>query len=93
MHEKHTLFHGPESSKTLVINTLTNGILDKSYDCRSLPFANCSTAANVLTVLRSYLHKRHGVFGPLTNHHLVIHMDNINAVKPEVYGAQPPHEL
>ncbi|KAK8861158.1 hypothetical protein M9Y10_012853 [Tritrichomonas musculus] len=93
MHEKHTLFHGPESSKTLVINTLTNGILDKSYDCRSLPFANCSTAANVLSVLRSYLHKRHGVFGPLMNHHLVIYMDNINAVKPEVYGAQPPLEL
>ncbi|OHT05113.1 Dynein heavy chain family protein [Tritrichomonas foetus] len=93
MHEKHCLFHGPESSKTLVINTLTNNVLDSSYDCKTLPFAYCSTAMNVLTVLRSYLHKRHGVFGPLTNHHLVVYMDNINSVKPEVYGAQPPLEL
>ena len=93
IHEKHVLFHGPESSKTLVINTLMNGVLDKSFICRSLPLAYCSTAMNVLTVFRSFLHRRHGVFGPLVDHHLLIYMDNLNSVKPEVYGAQPPLEL
>ena len=87
------LLHGPESSKTLIIKTLTENILDRAYDCRNLPLANCSTAANVLKVLRSYLHKSHGAFGPLTNQHLVIFVDNIGAVRPEVYGAQPPLEL
>ncbi|KAK8888098.1 hypothetical protein M9Y10_039159 [Tritrichomonas musculus] len=89
----HVLFHGPESSKSLVIKTLCENILDKSYDCRNLPFANCSTASNVLKVFRSFLHKSHGSFGPLMNQHLVIFIDNIGSVKPEIYGAQPPLEL
>ena len=93
IHEKHILLHGPETSKTLVVNTLTSSILDKKYDCRVLPLANCSTSSNVLSVFRSFLHKRHGVFGPLTDQHLVIFLDNMNSVKPEVYGAQPPLEL
>ena len=90
---KHVLFHGPESAKTLVAKTLMQNILDESYDCRNLPFANCSTATNVLKVFRSFLHKSHGTFGPLTNQHLVIFIDNIGSVKPEIYGAQPPLEL
>ncbi|EAY14826.1 Dynein heavy chain family protein [Trichomonas vaginalis G3] len=92
-HGIHTLFHGPESSKSLVINTLMQNILDKSFDCRNLPLANCSTTQNVLKTLRSFMHKHHGVFGPLTNMQLVIFLDNINSVKPEIYGAQPPLEL
>ena len=92
-HSIHTLFHGPESSKSLVIHTLMDEVLDKSFDCRNLPLANCSVASNVLKVLRSFLHKSHGTFGPLTNQHLLIFIDNIGAVRPEVYGAQPPLEL
>ena len=92
-HGHHTLLHGPESSKTLVTKTLMTNILDKKYDCRVLPMANCSTTTNVLATLRSYMHKRHGVYGPLTDMKLVIFLDNINSVRPEVYGAQPPLEL
>ena len=39
------------------------------------------------------MHKHHGCFGPLVNQQLVIFLDNIGSVKPEIYGAQPPLEL
>ena len=92
-HSQHLLFHGPESCKTLVIKSLMNNVLDKSFDCKNLPLANCSIASNVLNVLRSFMHKSHGVFGPLKNQQLVVFLDNIGSVKPEIYGAQPPLEL
>lgn len=92
-HSIHLLFHGPESFKTLGINTLLSQVLDSSFECRSFPFSNSSTAATVLKVLRSFLHRRQGVFGPLVNHELIIFLDNIGSVRPEVYGAQPPLEL
>ncbi|EAY20056.1 Dynein heavy chain family protein [Trichomonas vaginalis G3] len=92
-HQKHVLFHGPESSKTMVVKNLFENVLPQKYDCRHLPIANCSTASNILKVMRSFMHKHHGVFGPLTNQQLVIFLDNIGAVKPEIYGAQPPLEL
>ena len=92
-HEIHTLFHGPETSKTLVAKTLMENIFDNTYICRNLPLANCSTTKGVLNTLISYMHKHHGVWGPLVDHHLVVFLDNINSVKPEIYGAQPPLEL
>ncbi|OHT09102.1 Dynein heavy chain family protein [Tritrichomonas foetus] len=92
-HSQHTLIHGPESCKTLVVKTLMDNVLDKSFDCKNLPLANCSVASNVLNVLRSFMHKSKGVFGPLTNQQLIIFLDNIGSVKPEIYGAQPPLEL
>jgi MoxR-like ATPase len=92
-HPKHLLLHGPESFKTLVVNTLMEDVLESSFECRAFPLANCSTAANVLKVLRSFLHRRQGAFGPLVNHELIVFLDNLGSVKPEVYGAQPPLEL
>ena len=94
IHEKHLVLHGPESSKSLLVKTLFENILDsKKYDCKNLPFSNCSLSSGILRVFRSFLHRRKGVFGPLTNQKLVIFMDNFNSVKPEIYGAQPPIEL
>ena len=92
-HSEHVLLHGPESCKTLVVKTLMNDVLGSSFECRNLPLANCSVASNVLNVLRSFLHKGKEAFGPLKNQQLVIFLDNIGSVKPEVYGAQPPLEL
>ena len=92
-HEVHMLLSGPESCKTLVLKTLTNDVLESKFDCRNLPFANCSTSKNVLKVLRSFMQKRHGCFGPLDNQKLVIFLDNLNSIRPEIYGAQPPLEL
>ena len=92
-HDTHMLLHGPESSKTLALKTLVEDILESKFDCRYLPLANCSSSANVLKVLRSFLHRSHGSYGPLDNQKLVIFMDNMGAVKPEQYGAQPPLEL
>ncbi|OHT12762.1 Dynein heavy chain family protein [Tritrichomonas foetus] len=92
-HEVHMLLSGAETCKTLAVKTLTTDILEQKFDCRNLPFANCSTSINVLKVLRSFMQKRHGCYGPLDNQKLVIFLDNINSVRPEIYGAQPPLEL
>lgn len=75
------------------MKTLMENVLDESFECRTFPLANSSTAMNVLKVLRSFLHRSHGAFGPLVDHQLVIFLDNIGSVKPEIYGSQPPLEL
>ena len=93
-HQQNVLYHGPESSKSLIVKTLFDDVLNRrKFDCRDLPVANCSTASNILKVFRSFMHKRQGVFGPLNDMQLVIFLDNIGSVKPECYGAQPPLEL
>ena len=92
-HEYHMLLFGPESSKTLLAKCLMNDVLDKKFDSRFLPLSHCSTSTNVIKVLRSFMQKRHGCYGPLDNQKLVIFLDNLNSVKPEVFGAQPPLEL
>lgn len=93
-HNLHFLVHGPESSKSLAVKPLFDIVLEKrKYVCHYLPVANCSTANNILSLFRSFMHKSRGVFGPLTDMKLVIFLDNIGSVKPEIYGAQPPLEL
>jgi hypothetical protein len=90
----HLLLHGTESCKTLALKTLSENVLDrKRYDARYLALANSSTSSNVVKGLRSFMQRRHGCYGPLDNQKLIIFLDNLSAVKPEVYGAQPPLEL
>ena len=93
-HSHHVLFHGPESSKSLVIKMLMENILDsKKFDCRYLPLANCSTSSNLVKILRSFMQRRHGTYGPLPGKDLLVFLDNLGSVKPDFYGSQPPLEL
>jgi len=92
-HNIHMLFNGSETSKSLSIHTLFKSILSSKYDCRSLPVFSCSTPSNILKVLRGFMHKRHGAYGPLTNQQLVVFLDNLGSVKPDPFGSQPPLEL
>ena len=90
----NVMFMGPESSKTLIAKTLFNTVLDKTrFDCHVLPLACCSAPTNISRFMQSFMHKRQGKWGPLPNQHLIFLIDNMGAVKPEVYGAQPPLEL
>jgi hypothetical protein len=94
IHNRHLLFHGPETSKSLCVSYLMRSVLDGAvYDNRVLPVACCSTSAGILRGLRSFLHRRKGQYGPMPDHELVVFLDNLNSVRPEVYGAQPPLEL
>jgi len=93
-HGYHSVIQGPESGKSLVMESLLKQILDqKTYDCHILPIAHCTTAVNISRFIRSFLHKKQGKLSPLPNQNLIVMMDNINSVKPEEYGAQPPLEL
>ncbi|OHT04040.1 Dynein heavy chain family protein [Tritrichomonas foetus] len=92
-HSKHVLFQGKESSKSLVVKTLLENMLDDTFDTRSLPLANCSSSSNMVKVLRSFMQKRHGAFGPLTDMKLLVFIDNLSSVRPDTYGSQPPLEL
>ena len=93
-HKKHSLIHGCETSKTLVVKTLLDNILpQKKFDCRVLPFSHCSTSTNVVKIFRSFLQKRHGALGPLKDMEMVVFIDNLNSVEPDLYGSQPPLEL
>ncbi|OHT17559.1 Dynein heavy chain family protein [Tritrichomonas foetus] len=91
---QHILIQGPETSKTLIGKTLLENVLDnKVFDCHVLPLANRTTPNNISQFMISFLHKRHGQFGPLTDHYEVFLLDNLSSVKPEIYGAQPALEL
>jgi hypothetical protein len=93
-HKYHVLVQGPETSKTLVANTLFEDVLNHSeYDCHVLPLASCSTPNNISSFIQSFLHRRQGKFGPLPNHSALFLIDNLGSVKPEIYGAQPALEL
>ena len=90
----HTLVHGPETSKTLIIKHMLNNALDKTiFDCHTLPLSNCSTPNNVSQFFQYYMHRRQKNFCPLNNMHMVFFLDNLGSIKPEFYGAQPPLEL
>ncbi|KAK8860630.1 hypothetical protein M9Y10_012295 [Tritrichomonas musculus] len=91
---KHILVQGPETSKTLIGKTLIENILNhKIFECHVLPLSNCSQPSNISQFIMSYLHKKHGKFGPLNDHFEVFLLDNLSSVKPEIYGAQPTLEL
>jgi len=87
------VFNGPESSKTLAIKSLMRDFLNERFDCKQLPLSNCSTPKQLLSGIKSLMHKRSGAYGPLTNQHLVLFIDNLNSVKPEQFGSQPALEL
>ena len=90
----HVLIQGPETSKTLVVKTLMDVVLDQTrFDCYNMPLANCSTPSGIGKFMITRMHRHQGTYGPLPNHHLVFFADNLGSVKPEVYGAQPPLEL
>ncbi|KAK8896419.1 hypothetical protein M9Y10_014318 [Tritrichomonas musculus] len=93
-HDRSVIIQGPQTSKTLITNTLINTILDPNiFDCHFYPLANCSIPANIGSFMMQYMHKHQGKFGPLPNQKLIYVLDNIGSPKPEVYGAQPPLEL
>ena len=90
----HTLIHGPESSKTLIVKYLMNNSLDKTrFDCRILPLSNSSTQNSLSRFFQYYMHRRIKNFSPLKGMRMVFFLDNLGSVKPEIYGAQPPLEL
>ena len=71
------LYHGPESSKTLIIQTMMRDYLDSSFDCKQIPIGNTLTSKQLLNSLKNSMHKRSGAYGPLTNQHLIMFFDNI----------------
>jgi hypothetical protein len=90
----HFLCNVADSCKMLAVKTLSENVLNrKRYDTRYLALANSSASTNVLKGLLSFMQRRHGCHGPIDHQQLDVFLDRINAVKPEVYGAQLPLEL
>jgi len=90
---KNIMLIGPESSKTVVSNTLLSLMNPNAYDIKSIGFSQCTKAKWFLKVLQSCFQKRHGQFIPSKNSRLVLFIDDIGTIEPEFDGSQPSHEL
>jgi hypothetical protein len=91
---ENVLLHGPSSSKTLIVNTLFNHYFDsRKFDCRVLPLSNCSNPTAISRFVQGHMHKRQHNYSALKGKSMLFFLDNLGAVKPEMYGAQPALEL
>ncbi|KAK8866475.1 hypothetical protein M9Y10_009438 [Tritrichomonas musculus] len=91
---KNFIICGPETLKTLTTTVLMNNVLNSSvYDCHYLQFSPCTTPDVIKQFMISNMHKKSGKYGPLPNKKLIYFFDNMNTIKPEIYGAQPSLEL
>ena len=101
-HRKHVLMVGPTGTgKTVNIQQYLMGAA--TVDRRSVPSSvlplsitfSAQTSANMTQdMLDAKMEKRRkGVFGPPAGKTFIVHVDDMNMPKREIYGAQPPIEI
>ncbi|EAY21562.1 Dynein heavy chain family protein [Trichomonas vaginalis G3] len=91
---KNTLIQGPESGKSLIMNTLQTKFFNKQpyitgkFDCSAI-----TTPKMFMDFTSQYMHKQQGIYGPLPGDKLVFFIDNLASIEPDGFLTQPAIEL